>query len=258
MPVVLQAEAMSLQNDTSTQPNSASFSGSSNNYIRTTFATAPQMAVRGIATDFPAADGVDLRGQYRVFVRYRANSAAAGDITMRLHWGAEGPLFQNPTVSVSGFSNHALTDLGIVAFPAATDPIRDGGTEIGVRRQYFELRAQRVSGSGTLDVDYLLFVPADDQMCVLAWPFSTTDVVPDEWVVHGPTETVFAQDSSGLIATASKPVGVRGGFLHGRPGVTNRVFFVRRFDADGDLVTATTAIKTLYYPQYLYVRPATT
>lgn len=258
MPVVLQAESMSLQNDTATQANSASFSGSSNNYIRTTFATAPQMAVRGIAADFPGADGVDLRGQYRVFVRYRLNSASDGDITMRLHWGAEGPVFQNPTVAAGGLTNLTLSDLGIVTFPAATDPIRDGGTEISVRRQYFELRAQRLTGSGTLDVDYLLFVPADDQMCVLAWPFSTTDVTPDEWVVHGATETVFAQDSSGLISTASNPVGVRGGFLHGRPGVTNRIFFVRRFDAGSDSVTATTAIKTLYYPQYLYVRPATT
>lgn len=258
MPVVLQAESMSLANDTSTQANSASFSGSSNNYIRTTFATVTSMANRALVTDFPAADGVDLRGQYRVFVRYRQNSAADGDIKMRLLWGARGPVFTNPTVTAGVGTNLKLSDLGIVTFPAATDPIRDGGTEISVRRQYFELQAQRVAGSGTLDVDYLLFVPADDQMCVLSWPSSPSDLLPDEWVVHGPTETVYAQDSNGRLSTVSNPVGVRGGFLSGRPGVTNRIFFVRRFDAGLDSVTATTSIKTLYYPQYLYVRPATT
>lgn len=193
-----------------------------------------------------------------MFVRYRQNSAADGDIKMLLKWGAEGGVFTNPTVTAGTGTSLKLSDLGLVAFPTQVDPIREGGTEIGVRRQHFEFHAQRVAGSGTLDVDYLLFVPCDDQMCVLAWPSSPSDLTPDEWVVHGPSETVFNQDASGLVGTASNPVGIRGGFLHGRPDVTNRVFFVRRFDAGLDDVTFTTAIKVLYYPQYLYVRPATT
>lgn len=259
-PRLVQAESMTMGTDTATQANSASFSGTSNNYIRTTFATNANMVLRASHKPIPASASVDVRGQYRVFVRYRLNSASAGDIKVKLDWGAEGGVFTNPTVTLPNITGIAIADLGFVVFPPGGDAGNYGGTNLPVAGNYIGFHAQRVTGSGTLDIDYFLFVPSDDQMAILNFPLTGLDVTPDEWVIHGPTETMFPQDSSGNIASTTNFAGLRGGFLSARPGVTNRVFFLRHVakEVGGDTLTATTQIQVYYHPLYLYVRPATT
>lgn len=259
-PFLLQAEAMTMNTDTATQANSASFSGASNNYVRTTFATSAAMVSRMSKKPVPAAASVDVRGQYRVFARYRLNSAAAGDIKFQLKWGAEGGVYENPIIIPPNSSGIAIADLGFVVFPPGGDAGNFGGTSLPVAGNYIDLYAQRVAGSGTLDIDYLIFVPCDDQMAIFDFPLTGLDLTPDEWVVHGPTETIYPQDSSGNIALVTSPVGLRGGFISARPGVTNRVYFLRHVakQVSNDTITATTEIRVFYYPLYLYARPATT
>jgi hypothetical protein len=69
---------------------------------------------------------------------------------------------------------------------------------------------------------------------------------------------VYVQTTSDEVY-GSTPAAVAGGFPSISPGVTNRMFFIRRA-GQGATVTKseTTAIVATYWPRYLLVRPATT
>jgi hypothetical protein len=74
-PFFLQAEAMTQGVDTTTQVNSATFSGSGNNSSRCTFATATSGQQRLTINPWPTGSSVDYRGTYRVFMRCKKTVA---------------------------------------------------------------------------------------------------------------------------------------------------------------------------------------
>lgn len=262
-PRVLQCESMTLGTDTTLPGNDATMSGSGSNYARTSFATATAMT-RRVGATFPAAAGTDVRGVYRAYVRWR-RSVAGDTIDLRLRKGdleTNSGVTYNDTVRLPASTAGAgLADLGEVAYPAGPDPIYDAtGALIPVGGYGLAIEAQRVSGSGNLDLDYILLVPADDATGYAQWSGESSHTYQ---VIDGVARAAYVLGSSGQV---DRPVSMRwtgGGWPYVTPGQSNRVHFVlnassmTQYAALGvpDSISSATQIEVSYMPHYQHVRP---
>jgi hypothetical protein len=255
-PFLFQAEAIAQGTDTTTQANDAAFSGSGNNYSRCTFATFATDQNRLSLTDLGTAS-VDLRGRYRVFARYRKNTAG-DNIILKLRWGTSfsADTTTNAEFSTPNVATLCMADLGEIQIPRGQDPVtnfRDGVPVAVSDAFYLSLRAQRVSGSGTLDVDYLILVPSDDRLAIVKW----AEAGPDRWWLDAHDNSVHARNSSDQIATGTPPT-LAGGLPMLAPNQTNRLFMVYEVGAGLTTTLTTTTVTVSYFPRYLSVRPAST
>jgi hypothetical protein len=260
-PLFLQAESMTLASNVTTPGADAAMSGSGSNYARISYSGSTALIQRlSTATRFPSTPSVDARGQYRAFARIRRNTST--DVhTMRLRWGGADVQITNGTVILpqdSGPSAPTITlvDLGVVQIPAGHDPVERGlsGVELVTEGVFLALDTSRTSGSGTLDVDYLMLLPVDDRAMFVDWPANAS--VTDFVVEGGPSPSIYARNASGQVTSTQAPE-IAGVGLMISPGVTNRIFFHRdvgmssALTGTGDSVTATTTLTPSYYPRYL-------
>jgi hypothetical protein len=255
-PFLFQAEALTQGTDTTTQPNDANFSGAGNNFSRCTFATAT-MQTR-LSTTAIGTSGVDLRGRYRVFMRYRKNSPTTDPINLQLRWGdtvSTTTLVHNDVYSTLSTGLIVAADLGEVSIPAGYDPVTDSsGVELPVSNAFkFELRAERTSGTSTIDFDFLVFVPADDRLAILQWQKSS-----DDYVLDAVNNSAHAVDGSGNVLSIAAPA-ISGGLPMLSPGQTNRIYMFRAVnDLQSWTLTTVSPVSVSYMPRYLTVRPAST
>lgn len=256
MPLVVQAEACTQGTNTTTQANDATMSGAGNNFSRSTFGTATN--VIRLTTPTPTSS-TDLRGVYRCWMRYR-KSVSGDTIAVQIKW-ANGTIVNDPVTLPAG-TIIRYADLGLVQFPAGPDPVYDGysNTQQSVAGTYTELWASRI-GSGNLDVDYLMFVPADDDTCYVQW--SSVNNAAHSAVLDGVSEMAYLLDGSGFVYSLTPSQIVGGGFPTLAPGstITNRIVFIRDVGTTAtavDAITGSTPVTLSYHPRYLYIRPATT
>jgi hypothetical protein len=267
MPLFLQAESMTLASNVTTPGADAGMSGSGSNYARISYSGSTSLIQRlSTATRFPSTASVDARGTYRVFARIRRNTST--DVhQIRLRWGGADAQVTNATVTLPQDTGPSaptipMVDLGLVQIPAGYDPVEDGGVELVTEGVFLAVDTGRTSGSGTLDVDYLFFLPQDDRCMFVDWPASAT--VTDFVVSGGASPRVYARNASGQVTSTLAPE-IAGTGLMLTPGVTNRVVFHRdvgmstALTGAGDSVTATTTLTPSYYPRYVGgFRPPTT
>jgi hypothetical protein len=258
-PFVLQCEAMSQVLNTTVQPNDAAMSGAGNNFSRCTFATTS--GTRLSVAPFPAVGSASVRGTYRVFIRVR-KSVSADTIQVRVVSGSSRISFTGDYTTVAVGTVPQWVDLGQLPFPGGIDPIEDGfsGTPLVVDGwPAINIDANRVTGTGNLDLDCLLFIPADDRFSLITWPASGTSGT--KFVCDPNKQIAYGVTSGGAVTTATAPI-VNGRLPYITPGQTNRVVFMRdappTVRAGGDDITLTTVVSPYYWPRYLYVRPATT
>lgn len=229
-PVVTQAEAFNqILADTTTQPNATDASGSGNNFTRTTFATNPTIMATRLHSNgpFPAAASVDVRGQYRVLIRGR--QTIAGDtVTVRFDWGSS-PAVSSSTVTWPKMTNWAWVDVGMLSIPRGADPVTDGfsGTELSAYGSQLQILAARTAGSGNLDLDQVVLVPADDQYMTVFIPVTSSAKIRLDgtnraaYVIDDATGAVSAPTVTGV---PSLPGGASQ--INVSPNVTNRLYFV--------------------------------
>lgn len=261
MPLFVQVEAFTMETDTSTPNNDSEMSGTGNNYTQTTFATVATMTGRAsIAAGWGVAPSVDVRGGYRVFAR--CNKTVAGDVIkmrLKLITGTITVTNDTATITANASTNRNWRDLGYVQFPVGVDPVVDGysGVPIAAQTPMLRIDAERTSGTGNLRMDVLMFVPADDRLCVVRWAASSSVVAH---VLDSARALAYAIGSSagGFVASDDIPT-IQGGTPMIAPGVTNRIVFVRSIgEVESDSITATVTVTPWYWPRYLYARPATT
>jgi hypothetical protein len=257
-PFLIQAEAMTQGTDTATQVNSANFSGSGDNYSRTTFATGATMVSRLQVLTVGSA-GVDLRGTYRVFVRY--DKSVSGDgINLQLVWGPDsfGTVF-NDSVATASTTSTTTADLGLISIPSGVDPVYGpDGVELPVSNTcLLQLRAERTSGSGTIDFDFLALIPADDRFGIVHWDDSSSSPT-DHWMLDANGTVAHARNASSQIISTAAPQ-ISGGLPTLTPNQSNRIYMLRS-TRPGDTwsLTTVTPVSVSYYPRYLTVRPAST
>lgn len=260
MPFIVQAEALgaAAAADTTLQPNDPAMSGPGSNYWRVTFATQPSMQQRLSIGTWPAAPSVDTRGTYRVFARVRKSIPGDG-IALRLRAVAGQYVVTNDLAATTFGSQLHWVDLGQVSFPLGVDPGTDGysGEPIPVRGLTFEVHAGRTGGTsaGTLDIDVLAFVPADDRLAVIKWP---NLAFPAAFVLDSARAMAYAIDA-GPVVRSTELAQIAGSTPMISPGVTNRIAFLKNVGTTVvDDKTEVSAITPYYWPRYLYVRPATT
>jgi hypothetical protein len=257
-PFPFQAEAMTQGTDTTTQANDANFSGSGNNYSRCTFTTAT-LVTRLTLSDLGTAS-VDLRGTYRVFMRYRKNTGT-DTINMHLRWGTSAnPINNDSVAAVGSSSSFRMADLGLVSIPYGNDPVHDfrSGVELVVDDDTrFLLLAERTAGTGTIDFDFLLFVPADDRLAIVNWRESQGN--EDHWWFDADSNSAHPRNTSDQVTIAPSPE-IAGGFPMLTPNQTNRIFVLHEAGDLTNYAIATTVspVSVAYYPRYLTVRPAST
>lgn len=263
-PVVLrQAESLTLGTDTTSVAVAGNSGG---NVARVSFATNANMVTRlSTSTDFPLAGplGGEYNGSYRVFVALKKTAAAAGDaFALRMAQTVGGPYQPAVTVPLHGsFADRVMVEVGVyninngipkgIGYDAAAI-----GTAASTAQ--FELQAQRVSGTNTLDIDYVLLVPTSYRYGVVSGWINAS---AGEMVLDGVNESV-GPIVSPFTATPKRDVlpfmSLIGGFPVAPPGDSR--FYLLAPETGGfiDSLTATITVRVSYWPRYLHVRPATT
>jgi hypothetical protein len=255
----IQAESMSAVTDTSVVADAA-FSGGSK--ARTTFVGIQALAAR-LGGKFPNLTdpaGAENWGVYRVFARV-AQTVATDVISLAIGAGAGT---NSPSVTIKSQTQPQMVDLGTV--DATAGLATAGGyaaTEYRIEYQAaLRFYAARTSGSGSLDIDYLVFVPADE--CLGSWSaFPDALAATDLGVLDGPNDSAYlATALSG--ATPGRygawPAAITGRLPRVMPG-NNRLVIVessKDVPPTTNLLTSSINMTIRYWPRYLLVRPVGT
>lgn len=260
LPGVLQAESMTLGTGATLQTNDATMSGGGSNYVRVSFGT-PAMTDRLTSAVFPAVASRDARGMYRMFLRYR-RSDATSVFKVELKQTSGTATATNTAVTLPATTDRRWADLGLFQLPFGADPVvfSVSGLERAARGTVFTVRAERVSGTGTLDLDCLYPVPADDRLALITWPTSTG---PTSMIVDATPhiDMVYPIGSAGEVY-AREHIDRSGGLPMLTPGQDTRIVFLLNAAGNASTVsddlTSGIRMAVSYFPRYLYMRPATT
>jgi hypothetical protein len=258
--VFRQAESLTLGSDTASVAD-ATFSGG--NKARCTFATVATMAARvtGSAPTGTLPAGVENRGVYRVFARM-AKTVSGDSIKVRITQNG-GTSFEQE-VTLAATTAPQLVDLGKVAVNTTKPRTAGyGGTAVlSETLPFVVVQAQRVSGTGNLDIDYLLWVPADARLSMWGTVAASASGSPVA-VVDSPNELIYGALTP-FGATPSVydgvPTGLIGGFPIVEPGDNRLILAVLNpaNAAAGNVITTALTVTARYWPRYMHVRPATT
>lgn len=262
-PPAVQAESGTLGPDASVVVDAAASSG---NVLRISFAGSTVHQSRLTAFRIPANEP----GMYRVFARLRSSSSSAvfsvqiGEATAtgNIIFGDLKTWTEPLTANQWG-----LVDLGLFQFPPGSSLKENGLSGSVLARDAIStarLLAGRVSGSGTLDVDFIVAIPAYGQLnfsaCSDAAGASSTTVwdgYADEMLIFNGTGSPW---SSPTFASGYQFARV-GGMPMLTPNVTNRLWYVNDLGniiTNPHVLTASTTLNVSYWPRYLYARPAAT
>lgn len=259
MPFILQAESTTLGTDATLPGNDQTASGAGSNYGRVSVWTNTALATRFTMDPFPTAAGTDVRGTYRVYGRFRGSPAAAGGAEVQLRWGVSGSTILNDTVTLDDVTSTIwdLVDLGLVQFPLGVDPGTDGmsNSDLSVRGMRIEVAVSKGSTTTNVDLDYLVFMPADDTFAVVSLQRDTSATAA---VLDPDRRIAYMVGASGEVrSTTGTPLSVAGLLPSARPGVTNRYAVLLDIEGQtaGDVISDTTTLTPYYWPLYAFVRP---
>lgn len=256
---LVQAEDMTNGTDASDVVDAA-FSGG--NKVRISFGTNTSITPVRLSDTFPGngTSTVEARGEYRVYGRM-AMTTGTDTITVKLGYGtsSSAPIFNDAKV-LPNVTNAVWVDLGLVPVPMFSDPVTSGYSGVATKAvlPFVGLYASR-TGSGNLDVDCLMFMPADDQTLICKFPSTDTTYAIDGTTAAGGSVYGVTTALDEVISTASAPQITGGaGFPELIPGQTNRIHFLRNVDPTGtaDALTNTTSFAAYYWPRWReFTRP---
>lgn len=258
VPFLLQAEAMTLGTDTTLPGNDATASGAGSNYAQISFATNTTLTPARLSKVYwPAAPSTDARGTYRVLVRVK-RSNATDPVSVRLRAGPDGsgtaPAVD--TIVTALTTAWQVLDFGLVSIPFGADPVGYGpsGVEVPTKGIAVILNASRDSGTCTLAVDDLLFVPADESLLAVD---AGNDSVGNGYILDSANDVMYGWVTSGsdeAVDSAADLIPL-GGLPTLKPGVTNRIYVLSHFRGQM-LPSGTVSLQVTYWPKYLGLRPA--
>jgi hypothetical protein len=253
--VFAQAEAGTMGTDTTVQANDTGMSGSGSNFVRCSFSTSSSLVTRLTVTAPTATDAAALRGRYRVYARTRT-SATGSNFTVRYVSNVGGANSVNgPQVSFDSLASTEFryTDLGVLEFPGPGPiPAAMGysGLAAQVATQPLGIQIQRNSGTGTLDIDHIYLMPADERLSITS---RNAQVTNSYLVIDGPSEMAYGMAPSTTPFGSTRTVDGGGGLVSMMggspmlvPGVTNRWYMLR----GGSGVTTTSPVDVSYWPRW--------
>ena len=155
--------------------------------------------------------------------------------------------FTGGTVELENHNLRQMADLGLLSVPLAPDPIRDGYSNVILPAQNFAVtfQAERAAGAGSLDWDYVVLVPADEELLIV-----DTSEYSGAQVIDGANDIVYAGD---LLTVHSPGSPLRVGSIPlVTPNQTNLYTAIRGFFINTLADTLTYTAR--YWPRYLYIR----
>jgi len=256
-----QAESLSLITDTTNPgggPDAAMSGTGTNNYVRTSFATATATRVRwAIASDHAtSAKRLALSGTYRIFAAVR-RSGSSSDISIQVACGA---LTSGPEVATQKTSSRQIVDLGTIQLGLPEQVGYAAKVGFDATNSYLDFIASRTSGAETLDWDCVFAIPADTAI------HNNTDILltapVDGFVLDSVAEALVPvvgdPFSTGYTGTTVADPLVTGGWLYVVPNQTNRFYVLMLSPSYVSAVTLTATFAGSYWPRYLHVRPSAT
>lgn len=260
-----QAESCTLGTDTANPgggPDAAMAGTGTNNYVTTSFATTAVMDTR-LTWDLGAdastsAKKAAVAGDYNAYAVVRcSNTSSVFNVTW---FDSVNNSMDDVTVATPDHQNdRLLVHFGLVTFPAGQVGY---DSDRGADAPVISIKAERVSGAGSLQWDYLLLLPADETTAIL----SASSENSVEFVIDGVRDRVSMLNNGGALFTDPLAVQTNVPKLVGRfpsliPGRTNRVFVVTQSPGTNgqqpQIEKGDSEALTLYYwPAYLYVRPS--
>lgn len=254
-----QAEALTQGLDTTTGAD-ATMSGGSRSRI--TFAT--NTFQDRLSGTFPSASSpapAENRGTYRILARVQSTVTATYELSITPNAATGTQYVVNPEARI--------IDLGLFSYGAAspTSPGNDSTpmTLTNVQSNFY-FRARRISGSGSLDVDYFLAVPVDERYATWGVALagdSAAQVVVDSYN-HAIYPAVNPTGAAPELSLVASPPAFTGVYPHIPPG-DSRLVIVQTLVAGetagvglANAISATMNVSIHYWPRYLNVRPATT
>lgn len=259
-----QAEAAgTLGTDTTLPGADALMSGAGSSYTRTTFATDATLVAR--ATDIVVNANIPV-GDYRAWGRFRTS---VGATPFQLQVGTAAPAgsdyYYGDVVSTTAIGTTArMVDLGVVRMGAGTAVGKTLALDVAtvLNTPVISVKAARTSGTGNLDIDYILLVPADYAYAELEIGAASGR---SSFVVDGPNDQLFSLTTtspytgSPKVSSPTPPPTTQPGFVGGLPllypNQTTRLYYLLKSTATK---ATTSSVSVSYWPQYLYVRPAST
>jgi hypothetical protein len=194
---VWQAENGALDTDATVVADAAASGGS---VVRVSFATDATLIPRVDSSTLPIT-GLSA-GRYNVLARVK-RSVSSDVVKMRYtQWsgGMLPPFYNHPTITLPGAAGAAIVRLATIQVPFG-GALREAGYsgKVYTGDETFSIDAQRVSGTGNLDIDYLIWVPADS--ATLASKFTAvTFTAPALTVWDGVSEVVRQLDSTNIFS----------------------------------------------------------
>lgn len=262
-PWIIQAESMTRAASTTLPGTDAAMSGGGSSYARmATLTTTP--VTRLTSAVYPASPGVDVRGRYRAYIRYRKSSAVA-DLRLQLLASGDGTNTVTVGAGLVVLDDTTLirwADMGTVQLPIGDDPGQDGlsGIDLACRGVTWQIQGVNFSGgSPTLDADCLVLMPADDRLCRITWPGTTG---PTSMVLDSSSKPkVYGVGPSGETYSTQVRALDGGGTPLVSPNAYNRVWMLLdagNSSTGGDDITETTTVTGWFWPKYVNLRPPTT
>lgn len=249
-------------------PDTAMSGTGTNNYMRTSFVSGAMISRLEweLATEFnTAARRRALRGTYRLVAVVRRNGTNVGTINIR--WTLDAAFF-GKSVAVQG-THRQVIDLGLISFQPPTDRAGYSAEEIGAFTGLdLQLAAERLSGTDTLDWDFVMLLPADECTAIFGYPVTIGGFSSGEgYLLDGVNESFASYPTS-----AGDPMGaggslrslstvMSGGHPRVTPGVSARWYLLQQNQVSAQTTPTKTLTSTLsvhYWPRYLQVRPSAT
>jgi len=235
-------------------PDAAMSGTGANNYLRTSFANT----VNDLRLSLSSASLPDA-GDYRLLAVVR-RSDSTSDMLAQVGNTLAGNL--RDQVVIPKTTERQIVELGTWSIDSGVVGNNATGSvlasDIGVY-------AQRTTGTGTLDWDFFLFVPADEAGLA---KFYEGTAAPNNLLLDCVNQTVrgFYDGADPFTGTGAMyqdpyPIGVAGAYPTLRPNQTNRfVMLASTGTVAGRTPTKTqTLVLTFHYwPRYLFVRPVST
>ena len=200
-------------------------------------------------------------GDYRVLVRCLAPAGA----TLQLG-NSGGTAILSYTVPATSPGELAWYDMGVARMPIG-QPLTDSSLGlVPTLASQFSFQAGLSTGTGVIDADAVLFIPAGLDKGVAAslvkaappYALSGVDYYCTLDSING---LAYSRADFGTGYQNTGAISLAGGFPTVTPGVKNVIHLVPylfggALDAEPDSKSKTAAISWKYYPQYLYDRPA--
>lgn len=227
---------------------------------RTTFTTTPGNADR-LSGYFPSSTASAANwGAYRVWARAQLTVGTDTVLMGARIMGTSGP----SQVKLKNMSGWQMVDLGVFdnTFGLPTVGGYHNASFTMDQAPQWSVDAYRSAGSGSLDIDHFVLVPADYRYAT--WTsFGTVSVATRKGIVDGPSDAVYVGSAltAGSLFRTTYTTSISGALPMVPPGDSRMVVVEAKKGSavpQPHLLTDSSVWTIRYWPRYLLVRPVAT